>query len=120
MALPQEFKSIREISDMDASLVAKQKPFVSVVGLVRDYQPPRQTGGAGRHPPSPRTVDGPETYRCVDWKMTLTIVDQSIEESYEIDVMKLNVFLPRPDMPAIAGVAQPVLIRNCRVGTPFY
>ncbi|KFY83738.1 hypothetical protein V500_09950 [Pseudogymnoascus sp. VKM F-4518 (FW-2643)] len=96
MALPQEFKSIREISDMEASLIAKQKPFVSVVGLVRDYQPPRQTGGA-------------------DWKMTLTIVDQSIEESYDRDVMKLNVFLPRPDMPAIAGVAQPVLIRNCRV-----
>lgn len=47
MALPQDFKSIREISDMDASLVAKQKPFVNVVGLVRDYQPPRVTGGAG-------------------------------------------------------------------------
>ncbi|OBU00080.2 hypothetical protein VE01_01814 [Pseudogymnoascus verrucosus] len=96
MALPKDFKSIREISDMDAIFVAKQKPFVNVVGLIRDYQPPRQTGGS-------------------DWKMTLTIVDQSIEESYEVDIMKLNVFLPRPDMPVIAGVAQPVLIRSCRV-----
>lgn len=52
--------------------------------------------------------------------MTITIIDQSIEESFEMDVMKLNVFLPRPDMPAISGVAQPVLIRNCRVGQPFY
>lgn len=50
MALPHEFKSIREISDMDASHVAKVRPFVSVVGLVRDYQPPRQTGGSGRQP----------------------------------------------------------------------
>lgn len=48
MALPKDFVSIREISDMDPSLVAKQKPFVSVVGLVRDYQPPRVTGGTGR------------------------------------------------------------------------
>ncbi|KFY16358.1 hypothetical protein V492_01400 [Pseudogymnoascus sp. VKM F-4246] len=94
--LSKEFKSIRDVSDMDPNLVAKQKPFVSVVGLIRDYQPPRVTGGA-------------------DWKMTLTIVDQSIEESYEWDVMKVNVFLPRPDMPVISAVAQPVLIRNCRV-----
>jgi hypothetical protein len=52
--------------------------------------------------------------------MTLTIVDQSIEESYEMDIMKLNVFLPRPDMPVIVGVAQPVLIRNCKVRAPLY
>ncbi|KAL5347839.1 hypothetical protein ACLOAV_007249 [Pseudogymnoascus australis] len=96
MALPQDFKSIRQISDMDASLIAKQKPLVSVVGLIRDYQPPRVTGGT-------------------DWKMTLTIVDQSIEESYDMDIMKFNIFLPKSDMPAIIGVAQPVLIRHCRV-----
>jgi hypothetical protein len=51
MALPKDFKSIREISDMDAIFVAKQKPFVNVVGLIRDYQPPRQTGGSGRQSP---------------------------------------------------------------------
>ncbi|KFY00333.1 hypothetical protein O988_03371 [Pseudogymnoascus sp. VKM F-3808] len=96
MALLKDFKSIREISDMDPTLVAKQRPFVNVVGLIRDYQPPRLTGGT-------------------DWKMALTIVDKSIEESYEIDIMKVNIFLARSDMPTISGVAQPVLLRNFRV-----
>jgi hypothetical protein len=48
MALLKDFKSIREISDMDPTLVAKQRPFVNVVGLIRDYQPPRLTGGTGK------------------------------------------------------------------------
>lgn len=51
--------------------------------------------------------------------MALTIVDKSIEESYEIDIMKVNIFLARSDMPTISGVAQPVLLRNFRVGQPF-
>jgi hypothetical protein len=45
--LPSGFISIRDILQMDPNKVAADKPFVDVICLVRDYQPPRSTSKSG-------------------------------------------------------------------------
>jgi hypothetical protein len=57
MALPVDFHSIRKIYDMDPDVIVKTRPFVNVIGLVRDYQPPKATGGTGRSSLTANRVD---------------------------------------------------------------
>ncbi|CZS94473.1 uncharacterized protein RCO7_10094 [Rhynchosporium graminicola] len=92
LALPPGFKTIMEIRDLPHDQLVR-KVLVSLVGIVKDFQPPMQTSGT-------------------DFKCTIELIDHSIQhENYGI---KFVIFWPEQAMPRISGPGDVVLLRNVK------
>ncbi|KAG4441391.1 hypothetical protein IFR05_003148 [Cadophora sp. M221] len=94
LALPPGFKTIEEIRSLPNDQIMS-KVAVSVIGLVKDFMPPKETGGSD-----------------LDYKCTIELMDHSIQnESYGI---RLSIFWPEEKMPRISGPGDVVLLRNVK------
>lgn len=113
LPLPPGFEKIEDLMSMPTERLQKC-PLVSIIGLVKDYQPPIPTNGPGMNRCS-WSCDRFANY-AADFKCTLSLVDLSTQIEYRkgIEVM---IFWPENKMPHISGARDVVLLRKFKVKT---